>query len=100
MAADSQTAFFNTFSWTGKFCISIKISLKFVLKGVIDNKSALPVQVMACRRIGDKPLPEPMLTKFTQYVRRGFIRYCSKFGFDLGDGHRCHVVNIPYAFMF
>ena len=44
--------------------ISIKISLKFVPKGPIDNKSAL-VQVMAWCRTGDKPLPEPMLTQFT-----------------------------------
>ena len=47
-----------------KFCISIKISLKFVPKGQIDNKSAL-VQVMAWRQTGDKPLPEPILTLFT-----------------------------------
>ena len=47
-----------------KVIISIKISLKFVPKGPIDNESAL-VQVMAWRRTGDKPLPEPMLTQFT-----------------------------------
>ena len=34
-----------------KFCILIRISLKFVPKGLIDNKSAL-VQVMAWRRTG------------------------------------------------
>ena len=32
--------------------------------GPIDNKSAL-VQVMAWRRTGYKPLPEPMLAQFT-----------------------------------
>ena len=42
-----------------KFCIMVKISLKFVPKGPIDNKSAL-AQVMAWRRTGNKPLPEPM----------------------------------------
>ena len=42
--------------------ILIKISLKFVSKGPNENKSAL-VQVMAWRRTGDKPLPEPMLTQ-------------------------------------
>ena len=41
--------------------ISNHTSLKFVANGPIDNKSAL-VQVMAWRRTGDKPLPEPMLT--------------------------------------
>ena len=49
--------------------ISIKISFKFVPKGPIDNKSAL-VQVMAWRRTGDKPLPEPMLTQFTDAYMR------------------------------
>ena len=49
--------------------ISIKISLKFVPKGPIDNKSAL-AQVMAWRRTGDKPLPEPMLTQFTDAYMR------------------------------
>ena len=44
--------------------IPIRISLKFVLRSPIDNKSAL-VQVMARRRTGDKPLPDPMPTQFT-----------------------------------
>ena len=47
-----------------KFCIWIQISLKFVPKGPIDKKSALDL-VMAWHRTGDKPLPEPMLTQFT-----------------------------------
>ena len=40
--------------------ISIKISLKFVRKGPINNIPAL-VQIMAWRRSGDKPLYEPMM---------------------------------------
>ena len=44
--------------------ILIKISLKFVPKGPIDNETAL-VQVMDWRRTGHKPLSEPMLTHFT-----------------------------------
>ena len=44
--------------------ILIYISLKFFPSSPIDNKQAL-VQVMACRQTGDKPLPEPMLTQFT-----------------------------------
>ena len=44
--------------------ILIKISLKFVPRSPIDNKPAL-VQVMAWHLWGDKPLPEPMLTQFT-----------------------------------
>ena len=41
--------------------ILIRISLKFVSKGQIDNESAL-VWVIAWRRTSDTPLPEPMLT--------------------------------------
>ena len=40
--------------------ISIEVSLKFVLKGPINNIPAL-VQIMAWRRPGDKPLSEPMM---------------------------------------
>ena len=47
-----------------KFCIAIRISLKFFPKGLINNKSAL-VEVMAWHLTGDKPLPEQMLTEFT-----------------------------------
>ena len=45
------------------FCVSIRIALKFVRKGPIDNKPAL-LQVMAWCRPGDKPLPGPMMTEF------------------------------------
>ena len=44
--------------------ISIRISLKFVLRSPFDNKPAL-VQAMAWRLFGAKPLPELMLTQFT-----------------------------------
>ena len=40
--------------------ISIEVSLKFVPKGSISNIPAL-VHMMAWRRLGDKPLSEPML---------------------------------------
>ena len=40
--------------------ISIKISLKFVPKGPINNNPPL-VQIIAWRRSGDKPLSEPMM---------------------------------------
>ena len=46
-----------------KFHILIKISLKFVPKGPNDNNPAL-VQIMTWRRIGDKRLFDPMLTRF------------------------------------
>ena len=59
--------------------ISIKISLKFVPKGPINNIPAL-VQIMAWRRSGDKPLSEPMMVSLpthicitrTQWVRTQF----------------------------
>ena len=44
----------------GNVRISIKISLKFVPKGPINNIPAL-VQIMAWRRSGNKPLSEPMM---------------------------------------
>ena len=44
--------------------LSIEISLKFVSEGPINNIPAL-VQMMPWRLIGDKPLSEPMPTRFT-----------------------------------
>ena len=49
--------------------ILIQISLKFVPMSPIDNKPAL-VQVMAWRRIGDKPLSEPVMAQFTDAYMR------------------------------
>ena len=47
--------------------ISIKISLKFVPKGPINNNPAL-VQIMAWRRSGDKPLSEPMMASLLTHI--------------------------------
>ena len=47
--------------------ISIKILLKFVPKGQIDNIPAL-VQIMAWRRSGDKPLSEPMMVSLLTHI--------------------------------
>ena len=52
-----------------KFCILIKMSLKFVPEDLIDNNPAL-FKIMARRRIGDKPLSEPMLTWFIDAYMR------------------------------
>ena len=61
---DTFKSIFNESVW-----IPIPISLKFVPKGPIDYNSAL-VQVVAGHRTGEKPLPESMLTKFTDaYIR-------------------------------
>ena len=51
--------------------IPIRISLKFVPRSPIDNKTAL-VPVMAWRRTGDKPLPELLLTQFTDAYMRHY----------------------------
>ena len=47
--------------------ISIKISLKFVPKGPINNIPAL-VQIRAWRRPGDKPLSEPMMVSLPTHI--------------------------------
>ena len=61
---DIFKSIFNESVW-----IPITISLKFVPKGPIDYNSAL-VQVVAWHRTGEKPLPESMLTQFTDaYIR-------------------------------
>ena len=54
-----KSIFVDTDVW-----IAIEISLKYVPWGRIDNIPAL-VQIVAWRRRGDKPLPEPMMVQFT-----------------------------------
>ena len=48
-------------------CILIKFSLKYVQNGPIDNNPAL-VQLMAWRRLGDKPLSEPMMVSLPTHI--------------------------------
>ena len=47
--------------------ILIKISLKFVPKGPINNIPSL-VQILAWRRSGDKPLSEPMMVTLSTHI--------------------------------
>ena len=47
--------------------ILIKISLKFVPRGSINNIPAL-IQIMAWRRPGDKPLSEPMMVYLPTHI--------------------------------
>ena len=47
--------------------ISIKISLKFVPNGLINNIPAL-LLIMAWRRPGDKPLSEPMMVRSLTHI--------------------------------
>ena len=49
-------------------CVNFsQMSLKFVPSGPVNNMSTL-VQIMACRRTGDKPLSEPMLTLLRDHM--------------------------------
>ena len=50
-----------------KVWISIKISLKFVPRGPINNVPTL-VQIMAWRRPGDKPLSEPRMVRLPTHI--------------------------------
>ena len=52
----------NEYVW-----ILIKISLKFISKGLINNNPAL-VQIMAWRRPGDKSLSEPMVVSLLTHI--------------------------------
>ena len=59
--------------------ILIKISLKFVPYGPINNIHAL-VQIMAWRRSGDKPLSEPMMGRLPTHIcvtRPQWVKYQS-----------------------
>ena len=58
---------FKRISFNGNAWISIKISLKFVPKGPINNILAL-VQIMAWRLSGDKPLSEPMMVSLPTHI--------------------------------
>ena len=67
MAAISMTTLSNAFFFNENVLISIKISLKFVPKGPINNIQAL-VQIMAWRRPGDKPLSEAMMVSLLTHI--------------------------------
>ena len=54
--------FLNENEW-----ISLKLSLKFVLKGPMNNIPAL-VQIIAWRRPGDKPLSEPTMVSLPNHI--------------------------------
>ena len=53
--------------WNENVRISIKISLKYVSKGPINNILTL-VQIMAWRRPGDRPLSEPMVVSLLTHI--------------------------------
>ena len=69
MAATLADDNFKNIFLNENYKIPIRFSLEFVPSSPIDNKPAL-VQVMAWRQTGDKPLPEPMLTQYTDAYMR------------------------------
>ena len=67
-AAISQTILSDTFSWM-KILYLIEISLKVVIEGPI-TMNQLWIYIMAWHRIGDKPLFELTLSRFTDAYMR------------------------------
>ena len=66
---------------------SIKISLKFVPKGPINNIPAL-VQIMAWHRPGDKPLSEAMMVSLLTHIyvtRPQWVKARTRYGHNLGS---------------
>ena len=95
MASISLTIFSNAFSRLKKHRILVLISLKFVPKGPINNKSTL-VKVMAWRRIGDKPLSETMTPDSLTHIRGTSGRWANiliQFSFSRGFVPMCVMSN-------
>ena len=85
MDAISQTTSSSAFSWTKMFAFRLKFHWSFFPKGPIYNIPAL-VQIIACRRPGDKPLSEPMMVSYQthicvtrpQWVKRYEFTWCGR----------------------
>ena len=61
--------FFNDTFLVQTLCIMVRILLKLVATGHIDNSSTL-AQILALRRTGDKPSPELMSTELDDSIWR------------------------------
>ena len=75
--------------------ISIKVSLKLVPKGPINNIPAL-VQIMAWRRPGDKPWSEPMMVSLLTHIyvtRPQWVKYIT----DYTALALCHLANLLFS---
>ena len=66
--------------------ISINISMKFVSKSRINNIPAL-VQIMAWRRLSDKPLSDPMMVNLQTHICVGLNELIKTF-----NGHICIIL--------
>ena len=69
MAAILEDNIFRCIFVNEQFCVLIKILLKFLTKGPLNNNQALAL-IMAWRLIGDKPLSEATLARFTDAYMR------------------------------
>ena len=78
--------FFNENAW-----ISIKISLKFVLKGPINNIPSL-VQIMAWRRPGDKPLTELMKVILPMHTCITWPQWVISSKLKVPENGKCHLL--------
>ena len=81
--------FFNENVW-----ISIKISLKFVPKGPINNIPAL-AQIMAWRRPGDKPLSEAMMVNLPTHICVSRPQWVNKHSSCRWFGTAWHSCDVP-----
>ena len=93
---------FKSIFWNENCLIMIQISLKFVPKGPIDNMQAL-VQIMAWRRIGDKPISEPMVAWFCDaYLchTASMSLHWSRVFFDTNPQTYCKVTRAHFPFIF
>ena len=84
---------FQTHFLEWKFDNFAYISLKFFPKGPINNIPAL-VQIMAWRRVCDKPLSEPMLTQI-QWRIYALVWFKYLFLHQMGQWSYCYVIQNP-----
>ena len=88
--------YFQTHFLEWKSRIFIKVPVKFVPRGLINNVPAL-VQVMSWRRTGDKPLSEPMVVRSPmqlcvtrpQWVKDGYSEIWIRIQFSFGNLGNC-----------
>ena len=93
---------FSNIFFDKNFCVLIQIFLKSVPGGLIEKRSA-SVQVMAWRRTGDKPLPKPMMTHFTDACMAPAtdLSELYRWAMPTGQAHKSHNAPVPYrTFLF
>ena len=78
--------------------IPVKISLKFVTKGTINNIPSL-VQIMAWRRSGDKPLSEPMMVGLPMHICVTRPQWVNTLRLKQNGGHFAKTVSNSFSWM-